>query len=339
MTAQAKTLSQVEIDALLTAIPTEGSVQSPANSDGRGIPSRPEKPRNVKGYDFRRPDKFSKEHIRTLQVMHQTLARLISTALSARLRTVATVKLSSIDQVLYEEYIQLVPTPTILHIIGMRPLGGSVLLEYSAKMGLLLVDRLLGGNGRSYDEPHEITDLEMALINKSAQSFEALLRETWLNIVEVEPHLQGTELSAQFVQIAAPGDVVIMVLYEIQIGDQLGAMSLCLPYATLEATLPKLTTQGWFVSTRTPAGDAHRETLRRQLGRVEVSLNALLGMTDVSAADLVSLQPGDVVRLDNQATREIEIRVGSRTKFRGLPGLSGNHVGVKITTVCDLVEE
>lgn len=332
MPKEAKTLSQAEIDALLTAVPAEGtSVQ---------VTQRPVKARNVKGYDFRRPDKFSKEHIRTLQVLHQTFARLISNSLSSRLRTMTTIKLSSIDQVLYEEYIQLVPTPTVLHIIGMEPLPGSMLFEYSTSMGLLLVDRLLGGGGRPYDEPHEITDLEMALIGKFANSFQELLTTAWENVVALTPKLMGTELSAQFVQIAAPGDVVIMVLYEVQIGDQLGAMSLCLPYTTLEPALPKLTTQGWFVSSsRASGGDAERDSLRKQLQRVELDVSALLGSTNVTAGELVALQPGDVLRLDNLATREVPVRVGSRLKYQGLPGLAGNRVAVKITAVNSGMED
>jgi flagellar motor switch protein FliM len=241
--------------------------------------------------------------------------------------------------VLYEEYLQRVPTPTILHVMSVEPLPGNILLEYGVATGMTFIDRMLGGSGRVFDEAHELTDLERALIEKFAQQFEGLLREAWQNVTEIEPRIKGTEQNTQLVHVAAPGDVVIMVLYEVRIGEQPGAFSICIPYSTLESTLPRLTTQGWIVHSRGDAiGDGGREALQKQLSRVEVPLTARLGTGELSTGELVSLQPGDVIRLDSLARHEVDLLVGSRRKFRGLPGLSGNRLGIRITNV-DLGEE
>ncbi len=323
-----KTLTQAEIDALLSAAPGEGT----------GAAGRVVRQKNIKPYDFRRPDKFSKEHIRTLQVLHQSFARLVGQGLASRLRSLVAVRLSSVEQVLYEEYLQLIPNQTVIHVLSMEPFPGSVLLEYSQKMALTVVDRLLGGTGRTFEEPHEITDIESAIINKFAAFFMEIIRDAWSNVAEVQPQLRDTTLSAQFAQVAAPSDVVIMVLFEFQVGEQVGAMSICLPHQVLEPVLPRLTTQGWFVSGAHVGDDRARNELKRHVGRVAVPVSAVLGTTQITAAELVSLQPGDVVRLDNLASRDIEVRIGDRCKFRATPGLTGNRVAVRVTAVIEPLE-
>lgn len=330
MREDAKILSQWEIDALLKSLPAEdgeGSTLSPSRAAVR-------LDRNVKPYDFRRPDKFSKDQIRTLLALHQGFARLVSTALSSQLRAVASVKLSSIDQSLYEEYVQQLPTPTVLYVITMDPMPGSILVEFSMDLAMVSIDRLLGGAGRLLDQPHEITDIEISLLRSLSRSFLSSLTEAWENVATIRPKLQDIAFGSQMVQVASTNDVCIVVLFEVHVGEVMGGMSICLPYVTLEGLLPKLTNQAILVSGQRRAPTrADREALQWNLKRAEVTLSVCLGTAEVTTRELLDLQAGDVLRLESSVNRPLDVMVTGQTKFRGRPGLVGNRLAIRISEV------
>lgn len=336
MTADnSKVLTQREIDALLNVA---DSGDEELGAAPRGLPRPISKA--VKLYDFRRPDKFSKDQIRTLQAMHQALGRVFAASLSSQLRSIVTMRMSSIDQGLYEEYIQQVQTPSILNIVAPEPLLGSIVIEYSSEIGMTIVDRLLGGPGKMVRGGHEITDVELALLKTAATPVLAGLTEAWENLIELRPVLQEIALSPQFLQVARAGDVVIMVFFEVQIGEIVGGLSICLPYQVLEPVMPRLNAQSWFSTPghREVTTD-NREDLKKHLLRTPLELSASVGTTELVARDIVTLKAGDVLRLDREAGAEIDVLVANRRKFRARPGLVGRKLGLRVTAVLDDEEQ
>lgn len=326
MAAENKVLTQREIDALL-----QENVSGPSADRGR-LPVRPAK--SVKIYDFRRPDKFSKDHMRTLQAMHQALARVVSANLSSQLRTAVNVKLSSIDQGLYEEYLQQIQTPSILNVVSMSPLDGSSVIGYGIDLGMAIVDRLLGGPGTTARRSGEVTDIEASLLRNAATPLLAGIAESWENLIELQPTLQDIAFSPQFLQVARASDVVIMVLFEMQIGETLGGMSICLPFTTLEPVMPRLNAQSWF---STPgykqATENDREDLRRHLLRTPVEMSARLGTASLTTEEIISMQVGDVIKLECDASADLDVHIVSQHMFRASPGIAGRKLAIRMSQV------
>ena len=249
--AESRALSQWEIDALLNQIP-DSSTSSEESSVERPQPPAVQSERAftrvIKNYDFRRPDKFSKEQWHTLQSIHETFARLVGAAFSSRLRTLVTVRLSSIDQGLYEEWQSQVPSQTVVYVLSMQPLQGNIALEFSSDVAIEVIeviDRLLGGNAVLLDRGRDLGEIEVALLRSFSRALITSLDEMWSAVAPVKPELQDLGLDAGLIQIASPNDVVISAFFEVNLGNHLGAMSICVPYTVLEPIASKLSTQLW----------------------------------------------------------------------------------------------
>lgn len=320
-----KVLSQWEIDALLSSLDTKsGGQAAPAGTPG-----------NVKAYDFRRPDKFSKDHIRSIQLVHENFARIASSALSSYLRMGVRVHLSSVEQITHDEYIQQLSNPTLISIVSMAPLPGRMILEMSLMPAYAIMDRLLGGQGRGLQKQREVTDVEVSLLESLAERLLGALEEAWAGVVKVVPHLVEMVLNPQMIQAASTRDVVILILLEIQVSDCSGTITLCVPSAMLEPLMGKLGSQLWFSSSRTEGGKLQDIEILRHLEEVEVPLTVHLGTSSVTVRDLLSLQKGNVIRLENSAYAELPVLVGAKTKFYGRPGRVGRSLAVRITKVLD----
>lgn len=327
MKPKGEVLSQSEIEELLAAMPGGAggaavAVQAPASD------------RAVRVWDFRKPDKFSKDHLRSLLALHQNFARIVATALSARVRTSVTIKVTSVDQGLYEEYIELLPEESIVNVVSMRPLEGNILLEFQPELAMVMIDRLLGGTGAGADSDHEMTDIEMALVRNIGRTLLESLREAWVNLHDVDPHIEDISTSPHLVQIASPKDIVVIVLLEVQIGDRLGTISMCIPQLVLEPLMHRLSAQVWVVSSRRrPVTPEMREQLLNGLRRSAVRVTAVLGETDITIDDVLRLQTGDVLMLGTDAVETVRLRVGDQDTFIGMPGLVRGRLAVKITGI------
>jgi flagellar motor switch protein FliM len=324
-----KVLTQAEINALLGAFAEETE----------GVPASEPAwlSKNIKAYDFRRPDKFSKDHIRALQMLHEAFARLVASSLSAYLRAAIQVHLVSVEQTLYDEYIQQLPNPTMINVISMEPLPGRVILEINLGIAFGLIDRLLGGAGKIMQKAREVTDIELALLQGLTANILTALKESWSNIVDISPKLEDTVFSPQVIQAAMPGDVAILLVFEIKLVGNSGTISVCLPFTVLEPVASKLSTQVWFSGARRNGPESAPTDVKSQLARVSVPISVQLGHIDVTLQELLSLQVGNVVRLDTPIDGEIGILVGDSVKFLGRPGLSRGKLAVQVTR--EMLEE
>ncbi len=199
-----------------------------------------QKTRKVKIYDFKRPDKFSKEQIQTIYVMHETFARLVTALLSNRIRMEVHVKAAAVDQLTYAEFIKSIPNPSVLGVINMAPIKGNIVLEFDPGISSSIIDRVFGGKGKSLNRKRDISDTEISAMEQIIGSMLNPLSESWSTIINITPELNSIETNPYFTMIVPPTDMVILVVFEVRVGEVTEYMNLCIPYLTLEPILSKL---------------------------------------------------------------------------------------------------
>jgi flagellar motor switch protein FliM len=321
-------LSQEEIDQLLQAI------SSVDNESGHMMAVNA--PRKIKVYDFKRPDKFSKEQIRTVSIMHETFARLTTTSLSAQLRSIVHVHVSSVDQLTYEEFIRSIPTPTTLAVIDMDPLKGNAVLEIDPVISFTMIDRLFGGTGQGAKIQRDLTDIEQSVMEGIVVRVLSNMREAWTQVIDLRPRLSAIETNPQFAQIVAPNEMVVLVTLETKVGEEEGMMNLCIPYITIEPIISKLSSQFWFSSARKSASSQYLGVLKQKLNDVDMDVVAEVGSIDIPIRDVLALRVGDVVRLSNVRINDpLMLNVGGKRKFFCQPGIVGRKMAVQITGKVD----
>ncbi|MCL5961052.1 MAG: flagellar motor switch protein FliM [Chloroflexi bacterium] len=319
-----KVLSQWEIDLLLGAM---------GNQEGQESTSTPESNKSVRPYDFRRPDKFSKEHLRALQTIHEAFARAAAFSLSSHMRTGIQIKLSSIEQAVYGEYVQQLSNPTVVSIASADPLPGRLIIEINMDLAFAIVDRLLGGTGQFQQKLREVTDIEFALLQTVVKSLLAALREAWLHLAPVTVGLEDLVFNPQIVQAAFPSDIGILLLFELRIGEASSTISMYIPYTLLEPVMGKLSSQMWFSRVRKEASE-DRDTICRQIETIELPITVNLGSAIASTRELLDLHKGDVIKLSALCDQELRVLVADKHKFWSRPGRVGRRMAVAITRSC-----
>lgn len=317
-------LSQSEIDNLLAAIST-GELDMDQMQESSE--------RQVKDYDFKRPAKFSKEHLRTLEIIYEHYGRLVSTNLPVYLRKNVQVSVSSSEAVTFSEFTNALANPVILGIVDFAPLSGSIIVELATNLGFAMIDRMLGGQGVPLERPREFSEIEMTILEKLMVICMQLMREPWRNVVDVAPVMERIETNAQFAQVIAPSDMIAIVTMNVKIGDVEGLMNICLPYFTLEDVMDKLNTKYWFSTMQLEDSERYEEHIESLIKRIDVPIKAVLGKSQVSVNDFINLQVGDIIRLNTGVESDMEVYVGNMKKFTALPGSSRDKYAVRVTSV------
>lgn len=317
-------LSQSEIDNLLAALST-------GELDMDTIKEQDEK--QVKNYDFERPAKFSKEHLRTLEIIYEHYGRLLSTNLPIYLRKNVTVGVASSETVTFSEFTNALSTPSILGIASFTPLAGNIILELSTNLGYAMIDRMLGGNGNPLEKTRDFSEIELSIIEKMLVVSLQLMRDPWKNVMDVVPYLDRLETNPQFAQIIAPNDMVALVTLNLKIGDVEGLMNVCLPFFTLEDIMDRLNTKYWYANMQKSDDEEYDEYIEALIRRVDVPVKAMLGRSLINVNDFLGLQLGDVIRLDSRVDTELNVYVGNIKKFTAMPGANDEHYAVQVTSV------
>ena len=319
-------LSQSEIDKLLSAIST-GDVSAEEIK-------KEDEQKKVKVYDFKRPDKFSKDQIRTLYMLHENFARLLNTYLSTHLRTMVNVEVASVEQLTYQEFIQSLTNPSVIGVVAVPPLKGNIIMEINTGISFSIIDRVLGGKGENTIKPRVLTEIEIAIMRRVIDRALDQLKEVWTNVVRFEPKLEATEDNPQFVQIVPPSDMVVIITLQMKVGDVEGFMNICMPYLVLEPVMSKLTTTFWVASSVSREDNPEQvEVLKRRIEKTYVPFIVELGEINISIRELLTLGFGDVLQLDTKVKDELRCKVGTHTKFYCRPGTSGKRSAVQITRV------
>ena len=319
-------LSQQEIDNLLAALST-------GELDANDIQDKEEK--QVKDYDFKRPVKFSKEHLRTLEIIFEHYGRLLATNLQVYLRKNVQVTVNSSETVTFSEFSNALSSPVILSIVNFAPLPGNILMELSLNIGYVIIDRMLGGQGTALERTKDFSEIEMAILEKILVVCMQLLREPWKNVVEINPVLDRIETNPQFAQIIAPSDMIAIITLNIKIGEVEGMMNVCLPYFPLEDIMDNLNTKFWYSTIHEASDEDYEEHLESLVKRVSVPIRALLGTSSISVNDFMNLQLGDIIRLDSEINGDLTVYVGNIKKFTAVPGSSKEKYAVQVTSVLE----
>ncbi len=317
-------LSQSEIDNLLAAL-------SSGELDVEEMQEPGEK--QVKDYDFKRPAKFSKEHLRTLEIIYEHYGRLISTNLPVYLRKNIQVTVASSETVTFSEFTNALSNPVILGIVDFSPLAGNIIMELSPNLGFAMIDRMLGGQGAPLEKSRDFSEIEMIILQRLLVVCMQLMREPWKNVVDINPMMERIETNAQFAQVIAPSDMIAIVSMSVKIGDVEGLMNICLPYFTLEDVMDKLNTKYWFSTMQKDDSIDYEEHIESLIKRIDVPVKAVLGKSQVAVNDFLSLQVGDIIRLDSKVDSEMNIYVGNIRKFTALPGSMKENYAVQVTSI------
>lgn len=299
-------LSQAEIDALVS-----------------------QKGSNVRTYDFRRPNKFSKDLIRTLVMVHENLARLLQSFFSAGLRTWVQVNVRSTNQYTYSEFTQLLPNPAIVVAFKINPLPGVCLLEFSHNIAYAIVERVFGGPGSDDQPQRALSEIELGIVQRIVQDTFMPMEEAWRNVADISPSLEGVETNPVFIQTGGPAEVVAAITLAVEIGEHMGHMTYAFPYSTVEPVLSKLSPQSWLAEAKNMTPE-DQDTLRRSVQGAPLPVTALLGDTRIKLGEFMALGVGDVIPLRAKVGAEVPVYVGNRLAFYGTPGVVGNQMSILI---------
>lgn len=317
-------LSQEEIDRLLNAM-------NSGELDENELNTKEEV--QVKNYDFARPSKFSKEHLRTLEIIFEHYSRLLSTNLPAYLRKNVDIEVTNSEAVTYSEFTNSLMNPVILGIVDFSPLDGNIVIEIGSNIGYTIVDRMLGGEGNPLDKSRDFSEIEIVILERILNISVDLLREPWQNVIDLRPRLEKIETNSQFAQIIPPTEMIAIVTMNIKIGNVEGLINICLPYQVLEDVIDKLNTKYAYSQLSEKDSENYEEFLKTSLNKAKIPLKTLLGKTYISVNDFMNLAMGDIIKLNTKIEDELDVYVGNIRKFKALPGLSDDVYAARVTSI------
>lgn len=319
-------LSQNEIDDLLSAL-SSGEVDVTEIEEEK-------REKKIKKYDFRRPDKFGKDQLRTLEIIHENFSRLLNNFLSGYLRTYIEVDVLSTQGMTYSEFSNSVSNPAILGIVKFSPLDGQIIIDIAVDVAFAMIERVLGGAGKTglLKEARALTEIEMVLLKNIMNKFINLLKEPWGNIIELKPKLENIETNSQFAQIVSPSESIALITFNLKIGDVEGMVNIAIPHYVIEPILPNLTSKLWFQSNlKKQLTDVERSALHKRIEKANLEVKAVIGRSSLLVEEFLSLQVGDVVLLGSKVNDELEVYVDQELKYFGQPGVKNNRMAVRIT--------
>lgn len=334
----ADVLSQNEIDSLLSEM-TSGRMDVDDVLTGKISKG------DISNYDFRRPNRISKNQVRTLQTVHENFAEVFGYYLVSKLQTVVSITVTSVDQLFYSEFILSVANPSCLYVFDIEGTDGSGILEIQPSLALSVVERLLGGSAEVKPEARSITPIEQAVVRGIIEHGFSDLRNAWRAIADLQFKYQRLEMEADFVQVAPSSEIVIVVSFDVSIGVNTYLMNLCFPTFALEEVLAKLNRQQVSNSAMQQAGKRSRENmviLNQQISTTYLPVLAELGKTSLTVKEILELKEGDVIKLKKRVNQEIEVIIAGKRKLAARPGTVEGKKAVRVTKPLkedDLVDE
>lgn len=328
-------LDQSEVDALLAAVDTGNIPQAPAEVAPPQIFGKAKGDVEVQVYDFKRPERVSKDQMRALEALHEGFGRNFGAALSGYLRTIIEVTVAHIEQLTYSEFIHSLPNPTCFNLLKAEQLDGSLCLEISPLIIYPIIDRLLGGSNADLFIPQRpLTQIEQRLVQRITDRATQHLSEAWTNLTPVTFSVHNFESNPQLVQIVPPNETVVVIGFELKMGNRAGTMSLCIPYNVIEPIMGVLASQNWFSYARKHGQDDSVRRLTRSVNSAPVEIRAYLGQTTIRLSDLMSLAVGDIITTTKPANAELTVQIEGKNKFFARPGQFRGNRALRITRPC-----
>ncbi len=287
----------------------------------------------IRTYDFRCPNKFSKDQIHTLQNIFDKYRRILTIYLIGHFHSTAEAKVLAIKQMTYDEFIRPLPDPTILALFCLEPQEGGALLEMSSSLAFSAVERLLGGSGQAMENNRVLTEIEQTIIEKRLTQMMGLLKEALEEVYAINPRFLTLETNLQFINIMTPNEKIVLVTVEVKIGETAGLINICLPYVVLEPVLDRLGTSVLFTTKAVTNPGFFVKQIQQNVEQAKVDVMALLGTTEILVKDLLNLAPGDVIPLSQRIQAPLPVYVGDNIKFMGIPGLHKEQLAVKLVEI------
>jgi flagellar motor switch protein FliM len=321
-------LSQEEVESLLSAMEGRGAAAAPGASPAGSIARPGEK---ISPYDFKRPERVGKEQMRALQTMHEGFGRNFGAALSALLRTIVEVKLTSVDQLTYSEFVFSLENPTCFNLINAPPLEGKLILDINLSLLYPIIDRLLGGSSEAaIPVRRPLTEIEMRLVSRITDLFLAEMKHAWENVLELNLSVDRVESNPQLVQIVPPNEVVVLISFEITLGDVRGMANLCITYNSIERISGQLTSNSWVAYGKKPPTSQSIQQISGQLTGSLVEVVVDLAETHIATADLLELQVGDIITTEKDVKQPLVVSIEGRPKFHADPGVLKGRKAVQV---------
>ncbi len=322
-------LNQDEVDALLAAV-YAGDVASEEQEASTHVFSNKRQSTGadveIHPYDFKRPERVSKDQMRALETLHDSFSRNFGAALSGFLRTIVEVNVANIEQMTFSEFTHSLPNPTCFNLLGCEPLEGNMCLEISPLIIYPVIDRLLGGSNADLFIPQRpLTAIELRLAQKIIDRCMRALEEAWQAVTTATFALVDTESNPQLVQIVPPNEVVVVVGFELKMGNRAGTMSLCIPYNVIEPVVEKLSAQTWAAYKRSRRDEALRKRLAHQLDAANLTVTTVLADTTIKLNELMNLRVGDLILTEKPASAPLSLLLEGKRKYIGHLGqINGN---------------
>jgi len=330
----ADVLSQSEVESLLSALDTN---QQPTVAKKSVRRSDDPRSQQITIYDFKRPERVSKEQMRAFQALHDGFSREFGAALSSMLRTIVEVKLISVDQLTYSEFVFSLENPTCFNLLESTGLGGHLILDLNPSIIFPIVDRLLGG-GR---EPKQsipgrpLTEIELRIVSRITGLAIDGLENSWSNICNLELSVSQVESNPQLVQIVPPNEVIVLVSFELTMNEMRGIMNLCIPFNTIEPLVGKLSSDTWSAYTKRVADPRQKLNLETSISKATVEMTVQLANTQLTAKEIMNLQVGDVLLTKKSKDQGLEVYVEGRPMFLGMSGQLSGSKAIQITNKID----
>ncbi len=319
----AKILSQDEIDALLNTVSATDEPEEQFTESEDSF-------RSIVAYDFKHPNRVSKDQIRNLENIHDNFAGHLGSSLSTITRAMVDIHLVSVDQITYSEFLMSLANPSSTFTVDIDPLQGACLIDFNPTLCFLFIDRMFGGVGKILETDRELTGIEKSVIVKMANKVFEELGSAWSHIESLEFKQVGFETNPQFVQIIPPGETVIVISFQMKMLGSSGLLTICYPYVTLEPVIDKLTAQQWSGANDSSEMDDVRHQMAQNLQDVSMEMAATLGETTLTVREFLQLKVNDVVTIGRKTNDAMEIAINGRKKFLAKPGLRGKHRGCEI---------
>jgi flagellar motor switch protein FliM len=319
-------LSQAEVESLLSAMDgREADIVADA------AVSRVRHRDKISPYDFKRPERVGKEQMRSLQTMHESFGRNFGASLSALLRSIVELKLTSVDQLTYSEFVFSLESPTCFNLINAAPLEGQLILDINLSLLFPIIDRLLGGgNAPAPPSRRPLTEIELRLVSRITDLFCKELKHAWENVVELDLSIDRVESNPQLVQIVPPNEVVVLSSFELTLGEARGMMNLCIPFNAIERISTRLLSNSWVSYGKRSATPENIQQISGRLSRSLVEVVVDLADTNISTSDLIGLKVGDIIATEKDVQRPLVVSVEGRPKFHAQPGAFKGHKAIQV---------
>ncbi len=322
-------LSQAEVESLLSSM-DRGAAAKPATAAAPAARLR----EKVTPYDFKRPERVGKEQMRALQSLHEGFGRNFGAALSALLRTIVEVKLTSVDQLTYSEFVFSLENPTCFNLLRAEPLEGNLILDINPSILFPIIDRLLGGGKESAPPARRpLTEIELRLVGRITSLFLSEMRHAWENVIELKLSVDRVESNPQLVQIVPPNEVVVLISFELTLGDMRGMMNLCIPFNSIERISGKLSSDSWFSYGKTESTEESMRGIAQRLHGSLVQMAVQLAHTQISTNDLVGLRVGDIITTEKDVRAPLLVRIEGVDKFAASLGAFKGRKAIRIENV------